>query len=177
MKILSLTKFRFVKPGVVCFYNFTIISLIEISNEIQLEWVLWSSKHYATSWWKRCAADVLCRKLLVGQHPWVPHQDVTLGSGHGVKSGLLSCLDTVSLSAICVYPFVLSEVKITFTSHCLLATWAATWQITTCISEKVLTHVRVLVSSQSGSYSICSRNNCQNSPPQTLKRFLDALAQ
>lgn len=54
---------------------------------------------------------MLDRKLLVGQRPSFPHRDLTLGSGHGVKTGLPCCLETVSLRAIYVYPFVLKEVK------------------------------------------------------------------
>lgn len=66
---------------------------------------------------------VLHRKLLVGQRPSFPHRDLTLGSGHGVKTGLPCCLETVSLRAIYVYPFVLKEVKKTVTSHCFSAVW------------------------------------------------------
>lgn len=70
-QVLSL----FIKSGVIYFNSFTMF-LLKYSNQVYLESVLGSFKHYATSW-KHCIADVLCRKLSVGQRQRFPHQDVT----------------------------------------------------------------------------------------------------
>lgn len=45
----------FVKSGIVCFwlfFDYTVMSLLEVPIETHLKLVLWTSKHYATCWWK-----------------------------------------------------------------------------------------------------------------------------
>lgn len=73
---------------------------------------------------EKVVIQTLCN-LLVKAVSWTcpsfPHRDLTLGSGHGVKTGLPCCLETVSLRAIYVYPFALKEVKNSYLSLCGLA--------------------------------------------------------
>lgn len=120
-------------------------------------------------------ADVLHRKLLVGQRPSFPHRDLTLGSGHGVKTGLLCCLETVSLRAIYVYPFVLKEVKkqlpLTVFQLCGLSNDACNMHLkkTWCYPSTknafwVIPGFLVLRCN-----GICHRRNCQTLLPLILK--------
>lgn len=117
---------------------------------------------------------MLHRKLLVGQRPSFPHRDLTLGSGHGVKTGLPCCLETFSLRAIYVYPFVLKEVKkkqqlpLTVFQLCGLTNDACnmhlkeTWCYPSIISG-------FLVLSPDRCNGICHGRNCQNLLPLILK--------
>lgn len=125
-----------------------------------------------------CVADVLHRKLLVGQRPSFPHRDLTLGSGHGVKTGLPCCLETVSLRAIYVYPFVLKEVKNSYLSL-FFSCVGQQMTLVICILKKTWCYASTknafwvipgfLLLSPDKCNGICHGRNCQNLLPLILK--------